>query len=169
MLSGEEARDILYASLCFHELFKKTIYEATPPPLATKTQVNVAVTLLAHAPMNMSALSSRTGIAPEQATRAVKALREKGLVDCNKSPENRREVIVRLSEEGSSMMRKHLDDSVVFLESYLGRLDDDDVSELIGASQKAIALFEKIGFSPSMPKADPAATSRPLADKARPS
>lgn len=152
MISKHETQDILQASLYFNELFKKTLVAATPSPITTKTQMNIAVALFAHEPMNMSALSSRVSIAPEQTTRAVKALREKGLVVCEKSPESKREVIARLSEEGDRLLREQLDEFHTCLNSYLGSLTQEEKDELVALSQKAVSLFKKTDFTPIIPE-----------------
>lgn len=152
MISKHEAQDILQASLYFHELFKKTLVTATPSAITTKTQMNIAVALFAHEPMNMSALSSRVSIAPEQTTRAVKALREKGLVVCEKSPESKREVIARLSDEGERLLREQLDEFHACLNSYLNGLTQEETEELVALSQKAVALFGKTDFTPIIPE-----------------
>lgn len=152
MISKHETQDILQASLYFHELFKKTLVTATPSAITTKTQMNIAVALFAHEPMNMSALSARVSIAPEQTTRAVKALREKGLVVCEKSPESKREVIARLSEEGERLLREQLDEYHACLNSYLSRLTQEEKDELVALSKKAVELFKKTDFSPIIPE-----------------
>lgn len=151
MVSERKAQSILFASVYFRELFKKTLFAATPDSITTKTQINIVVTLFAHKPMNIGALSEMTGIAREQVTRAVKALRGKGLVECEKRPENRREVIVRLSSCGESVIRGQLDEAREYLDVYLDGLEREDVDELADISERAIRLFEKTGVRPIVP------------------
>lgn len=151
MVSEKMAQDILFASVYFRELFKKTLFEATPESVTTKTQINILVSLFAHKPMNISSLSEVTGIAREQITRSVKVLREKGLVECEKRPENRREVIVSLSSFGHDVICGQLETARVYLSDCLEGLDQADIDELAELSDKAIRIFEKTRFKAVVP------------------
>ena len=111
--------------------------------VTTKTQINILVSLFAHEPMNVSSLSSVTGIAREQITRALKTLRENNLVKCEKRPENRREVIVSLSDYGYEVIGEQLNSAKNYLNSFLRALDQSDIDELAEISSKAISIFEK--------------------------
>lgn len=151
MVSEKMAQDILFASVYFRELFKKTLFEATPESVTTKTQINILVSLFAHKPMNISSLSEVTGIAREQITRSVKVLREKGLVQCEKRPENRREVIVSLSSFGHDVICEQLETAQGYLNDCLDGLDQADIDELAELSDKAIRIFEKTRFKAVVP------------------
>lgn len=151
MISKKMAQDILFASVYFRELFKKTLFEATPELVTTKTQINILVSLFAHKPMNVSSLSDITGVAREQITRSVKVLREKNLVECEKRPENRREVIVSLSNYGYRVIREQLDTAQGYLDNYLMELSQEDIDELAELSAKAIQIFEKASFKAIVP------------------
>lgn len=151
MISEEKGRDILFASVYFRELFKKTLFEATPEPVTTKTQINILVSLFAHKPMNIASLSEVTGFAREQITRAVKVLREKGLVECEKRPENRREVIVGLSDYGCDLIREQLNVAQGYLNDFLTGLDQEDIEELSDISARAIRIFEKTETKAAIP------------------
>ncbi len=153
MVSEKKAQDILFASVYFRELFKKTLFKATPQMVTTKTQINILVSLFAHEPMNVSSLSSVTGIAREQITRALKTLRENNLVKCEKRPENRREVIVSLSDYGYEVIGEQLNSAKNYLDSFLRVLDQSDIDELAEISSKAISIFEKTSVKAIVPPA----------------
>ena len=146
MIPKQDAQNILHASLLFNELFKKTMMAAIPTGINTKTQMDVLVTLFASGPMNMSTLSSRISIAPEQTTRTIKSLREANLVQCERSPENRRKVIARLSGEGQSLLEHHLAELHNRLEICLHDLSEDDLQALVSASATAVKVLQKTGF-----------------------
>lgn len=151
MITEDKAQNILFASVYFREIFKKTLFEATPDLVTTKTQMNVLVTLFAHKPMNIGSLSKVTGIARAQVARTVKVLRENGLVRYEKRPENRREVIVRLSEQGREAIRQQLDDARGYLAEYLEGLEQADIEALAELSVRAIRILEKTNAKPVVP------------------
>lgn len=103
--------------------------------------------------MNVSSLSSVTGIAREQITRALKTLRENNLVKCEKRPENRREVIVSLSDYGYEVIGEQLNSAKNYLDSFLRALDQSDIDELAEISSKAISIFEKTSVKAIVPPA----------------
>ena len=74
-----DIKAVITASMYFSELFKKTILASSPMHTLTRTQMDLLMSLHFNGPMNMSALSEQVGIAPEQAARAMKSLREQCL------------------------------------------------------------------------------------------
>lgn len=152
MISSKNAEALIQASFYFNELYKQTIV-ATPLPVSvTKTQMDVLMALYAAGPMNMSSLSKHVYIAPEQATRAINGLREKGLIESERSPENRRMVIARLTETGTMMLDDHVRDLRRALQSSLAGLDPSEIKELAKAANSITALFQKTGFKYVVPE-----------------
>lgn len=142
---------IIHATLYFHELFKKTLVASQPERLFTKTQMDLMITLHIEGPMNMSALSERVGIAPEQATRALKSLRERGLVDTGRSDENRRMVIAQLTEHGALTMDEHLRTVDENLRASLEGLDAEEMERLSQAAGTIVELMGKTGLRHVVP------------------
>lgn len=142
---------IIQATLYFHELFKKTLLASQPERIFTKTQMDLMITLHIEGGMNMSALSERVGIAPEQATRALKNLRERGLADTVRSEENRRMVIAQLTEEGALIMDEHLRAVEENLRASLDGLDKDEMDRLADAAETAVNLMGKTGLRHVVP------------------
>lgn len=142
---------IIQATLYFHELFKKTLLASQPERIFTKTQMDLMITLHIEGGMNMSALSERVGIAPEQATRALKNLRERGLADTVRSDENRRMVIAQLTEEGALIMDEHLRAVEENLRVSLDGLDKDEMDRLADAAETAVNLMGKTGLRHVVP------------------
>lgn len=101
--------------------------------------------------MNMSALSERVGIAPEQATRALKSLRERGLVDTGRSDENRRMVIAQLSKHGMLTMDEHLRAVDENLRASLEGLDANEMERLSQAARTIVELMGKTGLRHIVP------------------
>lgn len=145
------SESIIHATLYFHELFKKTLVASQPELAFTKTQMNLMIALHLEGPMNMSALSERVGIAPEQATRALKSLRERGLVDTGRSDENRRMVIAQLSEHGMLTMDEHLRAVDENLRASLEGLDANEMERLSQAARTIVELMGKTGLRHIVP------------------
>ena len=142
---------IIHATLYFHELFKKTLVASQPERLFTKTQMDLMIALHIEGPMNMSALSERVGIAPEQATRALKSLRERGLVDTGRSDENRRMVIAQLTEHGALTMDEHLRAVDENPRASLEGLDAEEMERLSQAAGTIVELMGKTGLRHVVP------------------
>lgn len=101
--------------------------------------------------MNRSELSRRVGIAPEQATRAMKGLRERELVETGRSEENRRMVIAQITDKGALTMDEHLRLIEENLKGSLDALSDEEVDRLAAAAQTTVALMRKTGLKHIVP------------------
>ncbi len=150
MIAEHDVNDLLRASLYFHELFKKTVLANAPSDLVTKTQMDLLMTLYTDGPMNMTQLSEHVGIAPEQATRAITSLRDKGLVHKERSETNRRMVIVTLSEQGVVLLDDYTHTIKMHLEAAFQNLDTEEVSKLASIARDATKILEKTGFRQAM-------------------
>lgn len=146
MIERSDIDDVLKASLYFHELFKKVILTNFPAETLTKTQMDLLMVMYADGPMSMSKLSARVGIAPEQATRAIKNLKEKDLAESDRDENNRRIVIARLSERGMLMLDDHFRDVCANLKANLKGLDDAEFSQLAETARSATRLLDKTSF-----------------------
>ena len=143
MISNTDAQSLIQASFFFNELFKRTVLSAPLPVSVTKTQMDILMALYSDGPMNMSTLSAKVYIAPEQATRAIHGLREKGLIASERNEENRRMVIVHLTDTAVLMLDDHMRDLNMTLQSYLDGLTDEEIDELIQAASTITRLSQK--------------------------
>lgn len=152
MISPEDAQSLIQASFYFNELFKRTVLPTALPVPVTKTQMDILMALYSEGPMNMSTLSAKVYIAPEQATRAINGLREKGLISSKRSEENRRMVIAQLTEAGALMLDDHTRELHMTLQANLEGLSDEEIKELTSAAATIAKLSQKTGFKYIMPK-----------------
>lgn len=152
MISNTDAQFLIQASFYFNELFKRTVLSAPLPVSATKTQMDILMALYSDGPMNMSTLSAKVYIAPEQATRAIHGLRKKGLIASERNEENRRMVIVRLTDTAVLMLDDHMRDLNMTLQSNLDGLTDEEIDELIQAASTITRLSQKTGIKYVLPK-----------------
>lgn len=156
-----EADEMMSAALCLSELFKKMAATALPFPGMTKTQVDMCMVLDEVGPLSMSAISARLGVAPEQATRAAHALREMGLVECERSAANRRMVIARLSDKGAASIDEHRRIVDEHIYAYLHALGEDESRRLVEAARTvAEIMFAHDIDDPSRPVRMPAGCPR---------
>ena len=152
MISNEDAQSLIQASFYFNELFKRTIVPTALPVPVTKTQMDIMMALYSDGPMNMSTLSAKVYIAPGQATRAIHGLREKGLIVSERSEENRRMVIARLTDSAILMLDDHVRELNMTLQSNLDGLTDEEIKELVQAASTVARLSQKTGIKYVLPK-----------------
>lgn len=152
MISNTDAQSLIQASFFFNELFKRTVLSAPLPVSVTKTQMDILMALYSDGPMNMSTLSAKVYIAPEQATRAIHGLREKGLIASERNEENRRMVIARLTDTAILMLDDHMRDLNMTLQSNLDGLTDEEIAELTRAASTVVKLSQKTGIKYVLPK-----------------
>lgn len=146
MIDAKDAHDIINTSLYFGEMLKKISFTNKVDGIKTKTQLNLMLALQFNGSMNMSELSEIVNIAPEQTTRSIRSLREAGLVECTRNPENQRKVIARLTDKGRKIMddgQKKLNER---LDGYLSKLNPKDVKNLANLSRKISGIFERAGY-----------------------
>lgn len=141
-----DIKAIIQASLYFSELFKKTILASAPAHTLSRTQMDLMMTLHFNGPMNMSALSEQVGIAPEQAARAMKSLRERDLAESARSEENRRMVIARITEAGALMMDEHVRSVEENLKASLEGLSPDEMELLCQQTRSVVEIMRKTGL-----------------------
>lgn len=146
MISEENVQDILHATLLYNELYKKTLQASFPTWVKTKIQMDIMLVLFARGAMNMTTLSSHLSIAPEQTTRAIKALSENDLVLSQRNPDNRREVIVQLTDTGKQLIKDHTNELHQRLEACLVDLDSKKLEAFEKASRTAAAILSKTDF-----------------------
>lgn len=149
---------IITASMYFSELFKKTILASAPCAALTRTQMDLMMALHFNGPMNMSALSEQVGIAPEQAARAMKNLREQGFAESARSEENRRMVIAHITEAGTLMMDEHVRSVEANLRASLEGLSPDEMELLCRQARSVVEILRKTGLKHVV--VDPEATRR---------
>ncbi len=142
MVRKSDAEQIMRAALRYYELTRKSLFEPAATSNFTKMQTNIISLLFVRGPMNMSSLSFHMGVTPEQTSRNVKILREKGYVSCGKDSVNRRKVIAQLTNKGKKVAQKQFESACEYLDTYLGSLDSKQVCELADLSKKADEILQ---------------------------
>jgi DNA-binding MarR family transcriptional regulator len=83
---------------------RETSKHALAPWDVTPSQLRVLLTLGRHGTMRLSALSDHLHIAPRSTTEVVDAIEARGLVQRRPDPDDRRAILVALTEPGTSVL-----------------------------------------------------------------
>lgn len=96
-------------------------------------QLHALFSIQKQQPLNMTQLAEYMLVTRQQLTKIIDSLVEKGLVERGADPENRRHVILRLSDEGLLYVRQLMYDQPNFLSQLLGALNDTEAHRFLEA------------------------------------
>ncbi|MGX6510913.1 MarR family winged helix-turn-helix transcriptional regulator [Rhodococcus sp. SJ-2] len=96
----------------------------------TLTQLSAMQTLRTEGAMTPGVLASRERVQPPSMTRVIASLNELGLVDRTPHPTDGRQIIVKLSSAGDSLLADEHQAREVWLTERLTKLDDDSIAIL---------------------------------------
>ena len=140
-MKGNWSEALVEAAMAYNLLAKRTIFAARGG--LTKEQVLVVNALRQSGPIWMSELSSRLAIPKEQASRAVSALEESGLVSRGPVEGNRRAVAVELTIKGRAFLEDIHAEIDGLLEDDLAGLTDEEMHKLAEAAKTSASLLVK--------------------------
>lgn len=100
----------------------------------TPTQLAVLGTVMLMGPSTPSAIAAREGVRPPSVTRTLNCLADDGYVVREPHPDDRRQVLVRLSDKGEAMMAEERSRRNAWLDARLSALTVDERSTLREAS-----------------------------------
>ncbi|QKT08885.1 MarR family transcriptional regulator [Gordonia sp. X0973] len=107
-------------------------------------QASALSTLLLHAPLRMGALAEREGIRMPTATALVDGLIKIGLVHRAPDPDDRRAVIVDLTEPGRTAIAKASRRRADVLAAALAKLSDEERASLVAAMPALLELQRQL-------------------------
>lgn len=116
----------------------------------TLPQFRLLVVLSQEGPAKLVALADRLGVNPSTAMRMVDRLIAAGLADRQVNPDNRRETVLRLTQEGLRIVEDVTAQRRREIAAIVERLDPAQRAGLIGA----LAAFTEAGGEPAAPGAD---------------
>lgn len=93
---------------------------------------------------SMGGLAEEMGVSNQQLTRIVDALAEDGLIERCVSPENRRVVLVKMSERGRNFVEQSDKRTKQQATEILSALSEQELAELIGHLRALKGLLSKI-------------------------
>lgn len=110
----------------------------------TPTQLSVLGTVLVMGPATPSAIAAREGVRPPSVTRTLNCLVDDGYVVREPHPDDRRQVLVRLSDKGEAMLIEERNRRNAWLDTRLARFTVEERATL----RKASDLLEKLAQAP---------------------
>ena len=114
------------------------------PDGITRTQMSILTTLDTFGAMAMTPLSECVDVSKEQASRAVKPLLDRGLVEGQRNDRNRRVVVVRLTAAGQAFLQELMTLNLASLEKELAPLSPEERAELARLSRESGRLISKV-------------------------
>lgn len=141
-LGDESDPASIFRSCVAHEELLRRVMAMAPCDL-TRTEMSIVVTLNAVGPLAMTPLSQCIAVSKEQASRAVKPLVARGYVERRHSEENRRIVVVQLTDEGTAFLDGLMERALSSLEELIEPLSDEERSRLVGCSDESGELINK--------------------------
>lgn len=96
----------------------------------------------ASAPIRMGELAARLDVVPRSATGLVEALETAGLVERSVDPDNRRSVLVSLSERGQGILREMAQARAATSEVVFGVLDGQQRAQLAELLERVVVAAE---------------------------
>ncbi|KNB49782.1 MarR family winged helix-turn-helix transcriptional regulator [Streptomyces caatingaensis] len=112
----------------------------------TLTQLRTLVVLEDCGPLKLVGLARVLGVNPSTAMRMVDRLEGAGLVERRVNPENRREVTVRLREDGEALVREVMGRRRAEVEALVARLTDEERAGLVPGLRALAGAAEEMGL-----------------------
>ncbi len=100
----------------------------------TPTQLTVLSTVMVMGPATPSAIANREGVQPPSVTRTLNCLADDGYVIREDHPDDRRQVLVRLSDKGEALMAEERSRRNAWLDGRLSALTVEERTTLREAS-----------------------------------
>lgn len=146
----EVSAAVMTASRLFVAISARALADISPN--LTLVQLRTLVVLDSHGPVKLASLAAALGVNPSTAMRMVDKLEAIDLVDRQTNPGNRREVVLRLSEDGHRLVGQVLSRRHEEIATIVARLPDDQRANLVEALR---ALADAAGEAAVGPLADP--------------
>lgn len=109
-----------------HRLRRASVRTLAPLGLTPAQERMLRLVSRGESPWRMGELAARMGIVPRSATSLVDALEQAGLVERAIDPENRRSILVRLTDHGLGVQREMAEARAEAGEHLFAQLDDSE-------------------------------------------
>ncbi|MFG2528348.1 MarR family winged helix-turn-helix transcriptional regulator [Streptomyces sp. NPDC048516] len=153
--TAEVTAAVMAASRLVVALSARALAEASSA--LTLPQLRALVVLDGCGPVKLVELATTLGVNPSTALRMVERLEAAGLVDRKVNPDNRREVVLRLTGPGGELVRTVLDHRHREIAALVGRLPGHVRSGLVVGLRALVAIADDPAIGPS-----PAAGARDM-------
>ena len=109
-----------------------------------RTQAELLERLCEHGPACAQDLSRALHLPKQHVSRIVDAFARAGMVSVTPSTTDRRSKVIDVTDEGRSLIDRHVQESGERYLALIERLSDDERAELVDAMTRLIRLFEKL-------------------------
>ncbi|MFF2927092.1 MarR family winged helix-turn-helix transcriptional regulator [Streptomyces celluloflavus] len=124
---------------------------ADSDPTLTLPQLRALVVLESQGPVKLVALATALGVNPSTAMRMVDRLEAVGKVDRQANPDNRREVVLRLTAKGRRLVDKVLDHRHAEIAAVVSRLPAEQRTGLVASLRALTDAAGEPAIGPSPP------------------
>jgi DNA-binding MarR family transcriptional regulator len=137
---------VMTASRLFVALSARTLADIDAP--LTLPQLRALVVLKNQGPVKLAVLAAALAVNPSTAMRTIDKVEALGLVDRQTNPDNRREVILRLTTKGHELVDEVLSHRHLEIAKIVARLSPDQRSELVRALRALITAADEPALEP---------------------
>jgi len=113
-----------------NKLFYHSI-ERTDSCLLPPTHMRVLITLIKCGTLNVTNIAGHMGIQRQQLTKILDTLSDKKLICRTENPENRRLILISITEEGKSYIKNMIRKKAEIFSEFLNTLTDEDKKTLM--------------------------------------
>ena len=117
-------------------------------PLHDFSQVGLMRVLARKGPCTVSVLADLWSVSAPTMSRSIRRLEERGWVELTRTPEDRRQVVVTLSETGQQMLAESYDTMTRSVDKLLSTLSDEDLVRLAAGLDVLGRLFGEAAHPP---------------------
>jgi DNA-binding MarR family transcriptional regulator len=110
----------------------------------TLPKLRSLVALHTCGPIKLAAMAATLGVTPSTALRMVERLQSLGLIDRRVNPDNRREVVLRLTPEGQELVDRVLDHRRAAIRALVQRLPARERADLVPALKALTAVADDL-------------------------
>lgn len=140
-LNITQLKTVLLAAQGWAELFEHAVSSGKPRDVTARTQVFILISLELNGKQSIGELSRRLEYAPEQVSRAVKALRKMGFVECNRSDDNHRVILAELTEAGRDQLNEYMACMLAMVGQYMNRLDAPTQEWMLKTAEETVDIM----------------------------
>lgn len=128
-------------------LIMGTFHDIRPPhpdeEALTMRQYQALIVIYSHGQLTPSELCEKLSLAPSTATELVNRMIAKGYLQKEEGVEDRRKVVLRVSESGRKIMEERQQLLTQMFERFLGVFGEEDQEEFTSCFERIAALIEK--------------------------
>ncbi len=128
---------LLYAVKRIELVVRAHLDELLKPSGITAVQYTALTVLEQHEGLPAAELARRSFVTAQSISDIVRALEQRGLIVRERNPENRRELLIHLTDAGRALLEQHADDVLALEQRMVSALSERQIQDLREALAKA--------------------------------